>query len=112
MTVDNRRKITDEQIMTAASMWKDGEKMGSIAEKLGLNFSNVRFITGSRRHLFPYRKNNSRRANPIIPKIEEAVELEAPVRPGCVTRVTTDGAKITLPRITFIDGPEPKGRRI
>lgn len=112
MITDKRRTVTDDQVNSAAGMWKDGLIMGVIAEKLGLTFSYMRFMTGSKRHLFPYRKNNCRRANPIIPEPEIIIEQEPVARPGCVIRITAEGAKVTLPRITFIDGPEPEGRRI
>lgn len=105
---DARIKYTKEQIAAAALLWRDGYTMYEMAEKLGLTWSAVKNMTGARRNIFPYRKNNSRRANPIVTEVEDQIAPTLTTKPGCVVRTTFTGAKVTLPRVVFIDGPEPE----
>lgn len=104
---DTRSKFTKEQISAASDLWRDGFTMYEIAEKLGIKWSAVKTMASTRRGLFPFRKSNNRRSNPIV----SVEKTDAPVvasKPGCVVRTTITGAKITLPRVVFIDGPEPE----
>ena len=108
MNQDARIKYTKEQIAAAALLWRDGYTMYDMAEKLGMTWSAVKNMTSTRRGTFPYRKSNSRRANPIVTEVEDQIATAPPAKPGCVVRTTFTGAKVTLPRVAFIDGPEPE----
>lgn len=108
MSEDARTKYTKEQVSTAAQLWREGLTMHEIASKLGLKWSNIRNMTDSRRRLFPYRKNNSRRANPAVTPASDIMPVTPAAKPGCVVRTTITGAKVTMPRVAFIDGPEPE----
>lgn len=81
--------------------------MYDMAEKLGMTWSAVKNMTSTRRGTFPYRKSNSRRSNPIVKQVADELKV-APLKAGCVVRTTFTGAKVTLPRVAFIDGPEPE----
>jgi GcrA cell cycle regulator len=103
----HRSLYTKEQIAAAAALWRDGYTMYDMAEKLGMTWSAVKNMTSTRRGTFPYRKRNTRRADPIVKQVDEA-PAPAPLKAGCVVRTTFTGAKVTLPRVAFIDGPEPE----
>lgn len=104
---DPRAKYTKEQIAAAAALWREGLTMHQIAEKVGLKWSNIRNMADTRRRLFPYRKNNSRRANSVVTPASDIAPVTPAAKPGCVVRTTITGAKVTMPRVVFIDGPEP-----
>ena len=101
----HRSLYTKEQIAAAAALWRDGCTLHEMAEKLGITCSAAKHMTSTRRGIFPYRKSNARRSNPIVKQVDEA---PAPLKAGCVVRTTFTGAKVTLPRVVFIDGPEPE----
>lgn len=103
----HRSLYTKGQIAAAAALWRDGYTMYDMAEKLGMTWSAVKNMTSTRRGTFPYRKSNNRRAEPIVKQVDEA-PAPAPLKAGCVVRTTFTGAKVTLPRVAFIDGPEPE----
>ncbi|AVH41840.1 GcrA cell cycle regulator [Agrobacterium tumefaciens] len=103
----HRSLYTKEQIAAAAALWRDGYTLHAMAEKLGITCSAVKNMTSTRRGTFPYRKRNTRRADPVVKQVEEA-PAPAPLKAGCVVRTTFTGAKVTLPRVAFIDGPEPE----
>lgn len=103
----HRSLYTKEQIAAAAALWRDGYTLHAMAEKLGITCSAAKNMTSTRRGIFPYRKRNVRRADPIVKQVEEA-PAPAPLKAGCVVRTTFTGAKVTLPRVVFIDGPEPE----
>lgn len=103
----HRSLYTKEQIAAAAALWRDGYTMYDMAEKLGMTWSAVKNMTSTRRGTFPYRKSNARRADPIVKQLGDE-PAPAPLKAGCVVRTTFTGAKVTLPRVAFIDGPEPE----
>lgn len=103
----HRSLYTKEQIAAAAALWRDGYTLHAMAEKLGITCSAAKNMTSTRRGIFPYRKRNVRRADQIVKQVEEA-PAPAPLKAGCVVRTTFTGAKVTLPRVVFIDGPEPE----
>lgn len=103
----HRSLYTKEQIAAAAALWRDGYTLHEMAEKLGITCSAAKNMTSTRRGIFPYRKRNVRRADPIVKQVEEA-PAPTPLKAGCVVRTTFTGAKVTLPRVVFIDGPEPE----
>ena len=101
--------FTKDQISTAARLWKEGETLKAIGEELGIHWKQVFRMADARRKQFPYRKSNHRRGNPVVPP--EIIDDPTPVSaPGRVVRMTITGAKITLPRVEFIDGPEWEAR--
>ncbi|WP_421439944.1 GcrA cell cycle regulator [Agrobacterium tumefaciens] len=102
-----RSLYTKEQIAAAAALWREGLTMYDMAQKLGMTWSAVKNMTSTRRGTFPYRKSNARRANPIVKQVDWT-PAPAPLKAGCVVRTTFTGAKVTLPRVAFIDGPEPE----
>lgn len=103
----HRSLYTKEQIAAAAALWRDGYTMYDMAEKLGMTWSAVKNMTSTRRGIFPYRKSNNRRATPIVKQVGDE-PTPTPLKAGCVVRTTFTGAKVTLPRVAFIDGPEPE----
>ncbi len=103
----HRSLYTKEQIAAAAALWRDGYTMYDMAEKLGMTWSAVKNMTSTRRGTFPYRKSNARRADPIVKQLGDE-PAPAPLKAGCVVRTTFTGAKVTMPRVVFIDGPEPE----
>lgn len=103
----HRSLYTKEQIAAVAALWRDGYTLHAMAEKLGITCSAAKNMTSTRRGIFPYRKRNVRRADPIVKQVDEA-PAPAPLKAGCVVRTTFTGAKVTLPRVAFIDGPEPE----
>lgn len=103
----HRAIYTKDQIAAAAALWRDGHTLHAMAEKLGMTCSAVKNMTSTRRSAFPYRKRNVRRADHIVKQVDEA-PAPAPLKAGCVVRTTFTGAKVTLPRVAFIDGPEPE----
>lgn len=110
MTANPREKYTSKQVSIAAQLWSEGATMEVMSERLGMPVKNVRYMIDCRRGAFPYRKNNVRRHSPAFPPLEQPAEKAPVCKPGCVIRTMPDGAKITLPRVSFIDGPEPGDR--
>ncbi|QIB36946.1 hypothetical protein G3A56_16110 [Rhizobium oryzihabitans] len=110
MTTAAKPKHSKEHITLAAQMWCDGQKVEVIAERLGMTPQKLRGMIDTYRKRFPYRRNHVRRENPVVKPPEMGSVVTPLSRPGCVVRTTITGARVTMPRVEFIDGPEWQAR--
>jgi len=95
---------TGARLDLAVMLWRLGVSTSNIADALGVTYPAIQSLTCYRRDLFPDR---GRAFKPV----EATPEVLAPkVASDRVTRTTISGAKITLPRVTFIDGPYREGQ--
>lgn len=91
------------KINKAVKLWAEGISVHFMAQSLGVSKDAVIGLCYRRRDLFPARravepvKKNSPTPEPIV--------VERILPPDRVKRVTISGASVTMPRITFIDGP-------
>ena len=79
----------------AARMWMAGVPSSKIAKSFKVSRNVIENMIARNRHLFPKRFEV---AKPAVRPVSVAIH------PDRVTRVVC-GAKVTLPRVTFIDGP-------
>lgn len=91
----NPNKLSSSKKLEASHMWKAGFNSGEIAKHFGIKQGAVENMVARDRHLFP-------RRDEYVPIKETPKPVNHPDR---VTRTTITGAKITLPRVVFIDGP-------
>lgn len=110
----NRKKmLTSAQLDEAVTLWATGMTIPKMAEQLSLSTTFLGHFIYRNREFFPARRNGpiARVDKPRV-KQAEPEEVEAPIvlrqlPPDRVIRFTREGAKITMPRITMIDGPAP-----
>jgi GcrA cell cycle regulator len=91
-------------------MWKAGKAATRIAVAFDVSEESIRNLTRRNRSMFPHRQEHTRTHTP-----RESVKHERPVEVAeesaqtvfsdRVTRRTISGAKVTMPRVSFIDGP-------
>ena len=97
--------IPKKRIRRAKQMWADGASARDIAKSIGSTKAIVLKHARAHRDDFPSRREWSGGR----PKAKEEAAAEVSPRPdfdlGRVKRVTLSGAVVTLPRVTFIDGP-------
>lgn len=86
--------MTEDQINTVASMWRDNIKVQVIADALGVSYYSVRRIIQSNRERFPYRN--------ILRLSGRSVHL-ASVQEDRVKWRTEAGALVTLPRVRILE---------
>lgn len=93
-----KTRWTPEKKAAAAELWSQGVVCSEMAKKFGVAVNTIEKLAQNNRDMFP------RRCNYRPP--EERPQPRKPPRsgPDRVTR-TVFGSKITLPRVTFIDGP-------
>jgi len=90
---------TGERLDRAVRLWRLGISTAEIAEMFGVSYGTIQSLACYRRDLFPDR---GRAFKPV----EIDPQVFAPkTTADRVTRTTLSGANITLPRVTFIDGP-------
>ncbi|TCV66299.1 GcrA cell cycle regulator [Neorhizobium sp. S3-V5DH] len=95
---------TEDRLAEASAMWKGGTLTADMAEHFGTTEDSISNLAGSRRDLFPHRKNYFRRAAAPVRSEKPRTEV-LPSYPDRVMRRTAAGALVTLPRVVFIDGP-------
>jgi GcrA cell cycle regulator len=94
---------TGEKLAGAIRLWKDGARVSEIALQFDTTDDSVSGLIARSRHLFPKRKSYIKRCERPAKARVDIVRVE-PCRPDRVTRTTISGAKVTLPRVPFIDG--------
>lgn len=97
---------SDRQISQAATMWNEGASVASIGSTFGFSKGSASNLIGSRRDLFPMRTKPEtvHRVRSEAPKQKPAPKPANFSPTDRVTRVTITGAKVTMPRVTYIDG--------
>ena len=95
---------TGERLAIAAKMWKQGALIAEIARILDTTEDAVSGAANQRRTMFPRRKNYIVRDYGTVEREPDQPAKVMPVHPDRVTRTTISGAKVTLPRVPFIDG--------
>lgn len=115
------RVWTEDRIAEACRLWNEGLSAAKIAAQLGVTLGSFLGTTSHQREKFPVRM----KAKPQIQVREtEAVEVVAPVETLApaprrtniagqwiehVKKTTRNGAVITMPRVSFIDGARDSG---
>lgn len=103
--------ISYEDRAKAAMLWKRGDTLKAIGEELGIPWRRVVRLANKNRKMFPYRKSDRRRDDPVI-KMEVVSQPTPILAAGRVVRTTISGSKVTMPRVAFIDGPECEARAV
>lgn len=104
---------TKQRIEEASELWMQNMTTAAIAAELGTTAGAIQGLASYHRHLFPKRRESPRarfRKAKVVERgyVEEpAPKPVKPWRPDRVTRITKEGVSITMPRVTFIDGPAP-----
>jgi GcrA cell cycle regulator len=101
---------TEADKQEAARMWKAGKAATRIAVAFDVSEESIRNLSRRNRSMFPHRQQHTRTHAPRESvKHERPVEVTAESEPTLyadrVTRRTVSGAKVTMPRVSFIDGP-------
>ena len=106
---------TEENKQAAAQLWAKGLAIYRIAVAFDTSEDAIGCLAKRNRSMFPKRppapkRNYYRREganDPIIRRFEPPKPQQPKVRAYAdrVTRHTISGAKVTMPRVTFIDGP-------
>ena len=89
----------------AAKLWAKGVSVHFISKEMGVSKDAVIGLCDRRRDLFP-----ARRAVTAVKKndpMPEVIIVERKLPANQVVRTTLSGKKVTMPRVTFIDGPAP-----
>ncbi|MBX5238648.1 GcrA family cell cycle regulator [Rhizobium sp. NLR22b] len=90
---------TEERIAKAEKLWSEGLSARAIADIVGSKKNTVINMAFRHRDRFPARQG-PRRRGPYTP-------TKPTHYPDRVTRITTSGASVTMPRVPTIDGPAP-----
>lgn len=97
---------TGIDIDEAEKLWRQGISGTAIAEKLGVKMRQIYTLAESNRDRFPLRVAKVRSKGVVVMELTPVVASpKRPAHPDRVTRVTFSGAHVTLPRVTFLDGP-------
>lgn len=91
---------TESMINSAAKMWVRGLTVTEIGKSFGMPKNSVCSMTHRNRDRFPKR----REYRPPKPKKKPIPVVRLSDHIPRVTRTTITGAKVTLPRVSFIDG--------
>lgn len=89
----------------AASLWRQGLAGTVIARRLGVNMRKVYTLAENNRDRFPIRR---RKVNGPGGITVMAMPIPAPAPlpfSDRVTRITSLGFPVTMPRVTMLDGP-------
>lgn len=100
---------TAENIVAASELYRKGLSFGKIASKFGTTRDSVIGIAFRNRDLFPKRLiiTAVKKNQPPMPKRPRRPPAEPTPFVDRVVRTTFSGAKVTMPRVAFIDGPAP-----
>lgn len=96
---------TKERIAAVRAMWFGTSTIVEIAAAVGTSRGVVQRLVDADRQTFPHRYKphksaGERKAPPVSkPAIKRTAHTDR------VVRVTPMGSRVTLPRVTFIDGP-------
>lgn len=88
----------------AEKLWRQGLTGTVIARRLGLAMRAVYTMTESNRDRFPKRRVKVNAAGMLVVEAIGTSRSEPTSYPDRVTRVTSTGFRVTLPRVSFIDG--------
>lgn len=105
--------LAEDKIKAAAALWQAGVTIPEMAERLSLAPSFMNHYVCDNRDIFPARRPrlNSLHAWQREQRAAVAEAAKSSRRkftmPDRVTRITREGVSITMPRVTFIDGPAP-----
>lgn len=100
---------TAENIIAASDLYRQGISFGKIAAKFGTTRDSVIGVAFRNRDLFPKRLiiTAAKKKQPPMPKRAPRPPSPPKLYIDRVTRTTFSGAKVTMPRVVFIDGPAP-----
>ena len=94
----------ERRVARAAALWAEGKKTPEIMEILGCEKGQLMGVMIRHREMFPQRV--LRRLRTAVKGVSEERPLPVPkVYHDRVKRTTAWGETVTLPRVTFIDGP-------
>lgn len=88
MAAKSHRELLPHRIDKASELWRAGMHPAAIAAKMGVSPATIFGLVAKRRDLFPANGRSPARSN--LSK---------------VVRITVTGAAVSVPRVTFIDGP-------
>lgn len=89
----------------AEKLWRQGVTGTAIARRLGMKMRSVYTLAESNRDRFPRRSTKVNAAGMLVLAAIERNCSEPTPYADRVTRVTSLGFRVTMPRVTFIDGP-------
>ncbi len=89
---------TEDKIAKMAKMWAEGDSPRTISKAMKISEGCVRKVAMRNREKFTPRRPRN------VPKAGDTDRAKA-WRSDRFTRITRDGVSITMPRVTFIDGP-------
>lgn len=94
----------EKRIERASALWAAGKKTPEIMEILGCEKGQLMGVMIRHRDKFPQR--GLRRLRTAVKGVSEERPLPIPrIHPDRVKRTNAWGETVTLPRVTFIDGP-------
>lgn len=94
---------TSQRIFMAADMWKSGAKMPAIRKALGCTNGMLSGVMSRYRDIFERRQSISQKKI-VPPPVHRLSHTRLSDGIETVVRVTALGAKVTMPRVSFIDG--------
>lgn len=97
---DKSKKGVD--IEYAARLWAKGLAGTAIARRLGTNMRYVYNLAENNREMFPVRRAKINGPGPIVMVPMQTADPSDHI--DRVTRITSLGYAVTMPRVTFIDG--------
>lgn len=98
--------LSDEGMILAEKLWREGLSGTVIAKKLGVGMRQIYSLADTRRDRFPRRTINKAISPGVVVLTMPRADAESPpMKPDRVLRITFSGARVTMPRVTFIDGP-------
>lgn len=102
----NQTKVlSDEEMIIAENLWRQGMSGTSIAKRLGVGMRQIYTFAETRRDKFPRRTAKIASPGIVVMTIDRDGAGTPMQQQDRVSRITFSGARVTLPRVTFIDGP-------
>lgn len=89
----------------AEKLWRQGVTGTAIAKKLGVKMRQVYTLAENNRDRFPVRVPKLSAPGVVVMTMPRTQAEVPKMKPDRVSRITISGARVTMPRVTFIDGP-------